>query len=298
MPFDFSAFEQELQNKVFCIVGLGLIGGSYAKALKKLGVRKVMAVDCDAVTLRQAQQDGVIDEGYLTGGAYLALADIIIFAVYPSAINEFLKVNAWHLKPGTLVTDVAGVKAGWLAQSVALLPSGVDFVAGHPMAGREGSGYAQADADIFQNANYLVVPRKDNKATNILWLERFAKALGCKQVVTIEAERHDEIMAYTSNLPHLLAVAMINSESFRSESKNFIAGSFRDATRVADINATLWSELLLANSANLLTELTRLEQELQTWRRALLEQDRTTMVRMLEAAARKRKALTDDNSTS
>ena len=291
MPSDFSGFKETVKQKTFGIVGLGLIGGSYAKALQKIGVEKVIGVDSSASTIKQALVDKVIIEGYTQGGTFLRNVDVVIFAVYPAVISEFLQRNRQWFKHKVVMTDVAGIKSGWLEQIDELLPEGSDFVSGHPMAGREGNGYLQASDEIFKNANYLIVPRSSNQPENVKWLQNFAYALGCKTVASIDEKRHDEIMAYTSNLPHLLAVALINSQSLQADSKNFIAGSFRDATRVADINADLWAELFMGNKDNVLQEMEYLERELQAWRSVLTNEDMTELKKMLARAAIKRKAL-------
>ena len=283
--------DKELKDIVFCIVGLGLIGGSYAKALRRLGVKKIIAVDSDKAVLAQALEEGVIDAPCSVPDESLHEADVIIFAVYPAVICDFVKKNVQHFKPGVLLTDAAGIKGDIIEGIDDLLGPGMDFVAGHPMAGREGSGFAQSAAEIFDGANYIVVPRPCNDQENVTWLKKFAKVLGCKKVVEVSRERHDQIIAYTSNLPHLLAVSLVNSKSMNDETKYFIAGSFRDATRVADINAELWTDLFLYNKENVLAEINSFQEQLTRWTEALEKGDTETLKVMMQSAAGKRKAL-------
>ena len=283
--------DKELKDIVFCIVGLGLIGGSYAKALRRLGAKKIIAVDSDKAVLEQALEEGVIDVPCSVPDESLHEADVIIFAVYPAVICDFVKKNVQHFKPGVLLTDAAGIKGDMIEGIDDLLGPGMDFVAGHPMAGREGSGFAQSAAEIFDGANYIVVPRPCNDQENVTWLKEFAKVLGCKKVVEVSRQRHDQIIAYTSNLPHLLAVSLVNSKSMNDETKYFIAGSFRDATRVADINAELWTDLFLYNRENVLAEITSFQEQLARWTEALEKGDTEALKVMMQSAAGKRKAL-------
>lgn len=287
----FSSMDKELKDTVFCIVGLGLIGGSYAKALRRLGVKKIIGVDSDKAVLGQALKEDVIDATCSVPDESLQEADVIIFAVYPAVIYDFVKKNVQYFKTGVLLTDAAGIKGDIIEGIDELLSADMDFVAGHPMAGREGRGFSQSAAEIFDGANYIVVPRPGNHQDNINWLKKFAQTLGCKRVVEVSRQQHDRIIAYTSNLPHLLAVSLVNSKSMNDETKCFIAGSFRDATRVADINAELWTDLFLYNRENVLAEIKSFQEQLARWTEALEKGDAETLKLMMQSAASKRKAL-------
>lgn len=279
------------QELTFAIVGMGLIGGSYAKALRRLGVQRIIGVDTDGAVLQQAQAQGIIDRGLVAAGAELAAADIVICSVYPAATRGFVASAVPFLKEDVLITDATGVK-GTLPEDVQrLLTGGQEFIAGHPMAGRQGSGLGMSQAEIFDGANYIVVPAAFNSPAAIEWLQAFARALGCGQVVSVAAAEHDKIIAYTSNLPHALAVALINSASYNEHTRYFIAGSFRDGTRVADINPGLWSDLFLANRDNVLQELAALQQQLERWQTALAAADAPALQAMMREAAIKRKDL-------
>lgn len=287
----FSSIDKELKDMVFCIVGLGLIGGSYAKALRRLGVKKIIAVDSDKDVLAKASAGGIIDVPCFVPDKTLQEADVIIFAVYPAVIRDFVKKNVQYFKSDALLTDAAGIKGNIIEEIDGLLGADMDFVAGHPMAGREGSGFGQSAAEIFDGANYIVVPRRCNNIDNVHWLKKFALALGCKRVAEVSREQHDRIIAYTSNLPHLLAVSLVNSKSMNNDTKCFIAGSFRDASRVADINAELWTDLFLYNRENVLAEIANFQEQLMHWTEALENEDAETLKEMMRSAADKRKAL-------
>ena len=155
-------FSKNLQEQCFAVIGLGLMGGSYAKALRRAGVKNIIGVDTDKQVLKTALAEGVIDGFYQNAGAYLSQADVIICCVYPEAVTEFLKQAAPFIKRGALVTDVAGRKANLPYEAQQLMPEGAEFISGHPMAGRQGSGYAMSQAEVFDGANYLIVPTEAN----------------------------------------------------------------------------------------------------------------------------------------
>lgn len=275
----------------FAIVGLGLIGGSYAKALRKLEVKRIIGVERNAETLRQAAELGIIDEALTEAGPRLAQADVVVCAIYPEAIAGFVKNNARYFAPHVLITDVAGIKGDMIRQVQEALPPGMEFISGHPMAGRQSSGLGMADAAIFANANYIVVPTPRNTPQAAAWLERFALALGCARTVRVTPEEHDRTIAFTSNLPHITAVALMDSASYNEKTKYFVAGSFRDGTRVADINPELWCGLFLANKDKVADEIDKYMEQLTLWRDALRAGDGEMLKTLMRTAAARRKEL-------
>lgn len=279
------------QKLCFAVVGVGLIGGSYVKALRKLQVRRIIGIDREEKVLRQAVEQGLLDVALTAGDSTLAEADVIICALYPDAVESFVKANAGFFKPGVLLTDVAGVKGDLPARVQALLAPGMEFISGHPMAGRQSSGFAMSDAAIFQGANYIVVPDRHNTEQAVRWLEQFALALGCRHTVRVTPQEHDGIIAYTSNLPHAAAVALINSQSYSDKTPFFVAGSFRDATRVADINPDLWTLLFLSNKEAVADKIDEYISQLKLWRDALRDGDGKQLHEMMRRAAARRKEL-------
>lgn len=283
--------QRKLQDITFAIIGLGLIGGSYAKALKNLKVKNVVGVDSNPIVAMMAKDEGFITENCNESMEPLKAADVIICALYPAAVLNFVRENVQYFKKNILFTDVIGIKGELLEQVDELLGSEQDFVSGHPMAGREGQGYGQSAAEIFNNANYILVPRPHNSTEKIAWLKNFAYELGCKNVVVVTPKEHDEIIAYTSNLPHVMAVALINSDSMTPNNKYFIAGGFRDATRVADINVALWADLFVNNRENVIGEIIKLQKQLNRWVNALEKGDKKELEQMMSSAKAKRKDL-------
>ena len=283
--------EKPLRDLTFAIVGLGLIGGSYAKALRNLKVRKILGMDISHGVARACLNANMIDEVIEADGSNLKEADVIICSVYPEAIVSFVQQNVQNFAEGMLMTDATGVKGTMPHEIQALLPEGCEFISGHPMAGRQGSGLGMSDAAIFNNSNYIIVPTEKNTPEAVSWLEEFAKALGCARSVKVSMEDHDKIIAYTSDLPHITAVALVNSASYNENTQYFIAGGFRDATRVADINPDLWSDLFLSNRANVIAEIENYQKQLERWKKAIENNDREALKEIMREAGPRRRQL-------
>ena len=283
--------EKPLRDLTFAIVGLGLIGGSYAKALRNLKVRKILGMDISHGIARACLNANMIDEIVEADGSNLKEADVIICSVYPEAIVSFVQQNVQNFAEGMLMTDATGVKGTMPHDIQALLPEGCEFISGHPMAGRQGSGLGMSDAAIFDNSNYIIVPTEKNTPEAVSWLEEFAKALGCARSVKVSMEDHDKIIAYTSDLPHITAVALVNSASYNENTQYFIAGGFRDATRVADINPDLWSDLFLSNRANVIAEIENYQKQLERWKKAIENNDREALKEIMREAGPRRRQL-------
>lgn len=283
--------EKPLRDLTFAIVGLGLIGGSYAKALRNLKVRKILGMDISHGIARACLNANMIDEIVEADGSSLKEADVIICSVYPEAIVSFVQQNVQNFAEGMLMTDATGVKGTMPHDIQALLPEGCEFISGHPMAGRQGSGLGMSDAAIFDNSNYIIVPTEKNTPEAVSWLEEFAKALGCARSVKVSMEDHDKIIAYTSDLPHITAVALVNSASYNENTQYFIAGGFRDATRVADINPDLWSDLFLSNRDNVIAEIENYQNQLERWKKAIENNDREALKEIMREAGPRRRQL-------
>ena len=283
--------EKPLRDLTFAIVGLGLIGGSYAKALRNLKVRKILGMDISHGIARACLNANMIDEVVEEDGSNLKEADIIICSVYPEAVMGFVRQNVQNFAEGMLMTDATGVKGTMPREIQELLPEGCEFISGHPMAGRQGSGLGMSEAAIFNNSNYIIVPTEKNTPEAVSWLEEFAKALGCARSVKVSMEDHDKIIAYTSDLPHITAVALVNSASYNENTQYFIAGGFRDATRVADINPDLWSDLFLSNRENVIAEIENYQSQLERWKKAIVENDREALKEIMREAGPRRRML-------
>lgn len=278
-------------NINIAIVGMGLIGGSYAEALMELKAKKIYGIDVDNIALNRALALGIIHEGYIKAQYPLSKADLVIIALYPKDTVNFIKDNVDNFKQGAVITDSCGVKASILKDINSILTTSVDFVGGHPMAGREAKGIGQASKDIFKDSNYIITPVERNKEKNIKLIEDMARKIGCKNVVRVSPKEHDIIISYTSQLPHIIAVSLMNSDICSDMVDLFIGGSFRDATRVAAINSDLWLQLFNLNLENLVNEIEKFEKVLFKIKEAIKSGDNNTIECILKSADENRRKM-------
>ena len=291
MTNEISILEKNIEDLVFAIVGVGLIGGSYGKYLRKFKVKKIIGIDINEDYLNKALDENIIDEAYENPNEALKKADVIIFSIYPSTLVNFIKNNVKYFKENVLLTDATGIKGKLIKEIEPLLGENMDFVFGHPMAGREGVGVGQSTGEMFKGASYILVPTSRNKEENILWMENFINLLGCKDYIKVSPEKHDEIISYTSQLPHVMAVALVNSSNMDEDANYFIGGGYRDTTRVADINEDLWADLFLDNKKFIVEEIKKLEIQLEEWRDALETDDANKLKNMMKMATIKRRGI-------
>lgn len=275
------------------IVGLGVIGGSFALALKEQKEFSVylMGIDPDSKTLNRALHEGVIDYGEKTNQKILKQADLVIITLYPSDLFHFIEMHRNEFKEGAIITDTTGVKGNLVDQILSIIPEEVDFIFGHPMAGKESQGFAYADGTIFQNANYLMTPVETNKRKNIHFLINLLKSIGFKRVSEVNPQKHDEMIAFVSQLCHILAVSLINSDQPERDTVHFIGDTYRELTRIAKINAPLWNELFLYNKDKLLTAMENFQNQFTLLKEAIEQGDQTTLISLLEEATSRRKLL-------
>lgn len=270
------------------VIGLGLIGGSLAKAIKKNTTHTVLGKDINEETMKKATLTGAID-GELTD---ISLADLLIVSLYPSATVKFIEENADKIKKGAIVTDVSGVKKSVCDKLFPLAEEkGFSFIGGHPMAGVEFSGFDYSKDALFKNASMILVPSKKESIGNCELLSELFKLLGFTRIQFTTPEEHDKMIALTSQLAHVISSAYVKSPSALNH-KGFSAGSFRDMTRVARLNESLWSELFFANKENLLTEIDGLIEHLIEYKTALSEDDEEMMIELLKEGT-KRKLLSE-----
>ena len=242
------------QSKHLLIVGLGLLGGSYAMALKKQGYT-VSAITRDPESIAYALEHGLIDRGTTDiDEDLIADADVVVFALYPHVLMNWIREHGHLLKAGTMVTDVTGVKGCVVYDIQAMLPHGVEFISAHPMAGREVSGVQNSDDAIFRGANYIVVPTEKNTSDAIELCKDLGKTLGFASISVLTPEKHDTMIAFLSQLTHCIAVSLMCAND-DPDLVQYTGDSFRDLTRIANINDEMWSELFLANRDALLHEM-------------------------------------------
>lgn len=236
------------------IVGLGLLGGSYAEALTKAGFK------VNAITKEQSSVDFALKKGIISYGTtkvdkeLIGSAELVIFALYPHIFTEWIDKYQQYLKPGAVITDVTGVKGCIVDKIQALLRPDVEFIAAHPMAGREVCGVENSSAEIFKGANYIVVPTEKNTAGAVELCRDLGEKLGFHQVAELSVEMHDEMIAFLSQLTHCIAVTLMCCNN-TPDLEYYTGDSFRDLTRIARINDEMWSELFLDNRDALLNEM-------------------------------------------
>lgn len=276
-----------LKDKRILIVGLGLIGGSYAKGLSAKGF-KVSGLDLDGATFKYALENKFIDNDGLDKEQLLKRSDIVVLALYPNKIVSFLKENQKYFKLGCVITDTSGVKSSLVAPIVNALREDVDFVFSHPMAGKESKGIFNANAEVFKEANFIITPIKNNEKASIEVVKEIAKALEFKNIEIISVEEHDKIISFLSQLTHAIAVSLMNSK----ETDNFIrytGDSFRDLTRIAKINENLWPELFLLNKDFLIEDIDLFINELENLKNKIKTNDEEGLKKLFVQATERRK---------
>lgn len=273
------------------IVGLGVIGGSYAMALKEAGYNEVYGIDKNIDTLNKAKALGIIKEGYEDGKEIVSEADLIVLAVYPDLVKSFISNNKENFKDNAIITDVTGIKQLFINEVLDILPDNIDFVFAHPMAGREKKGIDYATNTVFKDANFLITVTGKNKIESLELIEELAYKMGFKHVKRICPKYHDEMIAFTSQLPHALAVALINSDIEGRNTGEFIGDSYRDLTRIANINETLWSQLFLGNKENLLQAIYNFEEELDKIKSCLENEDKEALQELFIKSSVRREKL-------
>ena len=264
------------KNTKILIVGLGVIGGGYAKALSKKGYK----VKC--ITKDQSDIDYALERGIVVGGssfpdpALIAEADLVVIALYPTVFIEWIKENQKYLHPGAIITDVTGVKDGIVGEVQSLLRNDVEFIAAHPMAGRERSGIEYSDDKVFIGANYIVTPTEKNTPEAIALCKKLGEELGFAKISELSPAEHDAMIAFLSQLTHVIAVTLMTCNTSEGLEK-YTGDSFRDLTRIAKINENMWSELFLCNKDALLSQMDAFMNEFALFRSMIDEGDSDAM---------------------
>ncbi len=274
-------------SKNILIVGLGLIGGSYAKALRRLGF-KISAITINPEDIDYAVENGIIDEGFTEPlPEVLEKAELIIFALYPKVFIDWIEKYQQHLKSGALLTDVTGVKASVVYKIQEMLRPDVEFIAAHPMAGKEVYGVRNSDPKIFHGANYIVTPTEKNTESAIEDCLELGRLMGFNRVSVLTPEKHDEMIGFVSQLTHCIAVSLMNCYD-GEKLQDYTGDSFRDLTRIARINDEMWSELFLLNKETLLEQMDKFLSEFGKLRDTLENGDRETMREMMRISTARR----------
>ena len=253
------------------VIGLGIMGGSIVKALKKSGKYYVIGYNRTTDISQRALADKAVDE--IWDGASPLDADITVLAVNPNVTYDLFNTLPALLKKGSILTDICGVKAELVKKGEAVGKEyGIHFIGGHPMAGRERSGYDYSTEDLFFNRSYIFTETVNTNKEALNILSQMALDIGCSDVTITSPEYHDKMIAYTSQIPHILAGAYMNSPTSATH-KGYSAGSYHDVSRVASVDENLWSQLFLQNKDNLLYEIDILIRNLQDYKEAVTRND-------------------------
>ena len=278
-------------SKKILIVGLGLLGGSYAKALKRFGFH-ISAITKEQSSIDYALKEKIIDEGTTEIDARLiGESDLVIFALYPHVFVEWIRDNQHLLKSGALITDVTGVKGSVVYKIQDMLRSDVEFIAAHPMAGREVSGVENSTEKMFVGANYIVTPTAKNSPEAIQTCMELGRLLGFSNVTALSPEEHDEMIGFLSQLTHCIAITLMTCND-KENMEKFTGDSFRDLTRIARINDAMWSELFMENKDALLEQMTLFADKFNELK-VMIENGRVEDMRQMMRHSTARRALFD-----
>ncbi|MEG1526465.1 MAG: prephenate dehydrogenase [Erysipelotrichaceae bacterium] len=275
------------QKTKFLIVGLGLIGGSYALGLSKKGYH-VRAIDTNQLSIDYALNHQMIEAGSTFDIELIQNADVIIFGLYPNTMIDWIATYQSYFTPGILLTDVSGVKMNVIDKIQDSLRSDVEFIGSHPMAGKEVSGVTYSDDTIFKIANFIITPTALNSQKAITFLNEFANLLEFEHITCLSPEKHDEMIGFVSQLTHVIAVSLMNTND-NTHLVEYTGDSFRDLTRIAKINENLWSELFFLNKDNLIREIEDFDHELNHLKEKLIANDEQGLKELFIQATLRRK---------
>ena len=279
------------KNKKILIVGLGLLGGSFASALSDAGYH-VSALDLNEDSINYAIQNNIIKDGSTkVSEEYVNNFDIIIFALYPHVLVDWLKQYQSYIKVGATVTDVTGIK-GWLVNEIkSFIRKDINLVLAHPMAGREVYGVKNSDKNIFIGANYIITPLEDTNEEAIKEVYAIGEVLNFKNIVRLSVEEHDEMIGFLSQLTHCIAISLMTCK----ESEHLVeytGDSFRDLTRIAKINENMWTELFLLNKEELINQMDLFLKQF-TKLKEYIEEEKTEKMKEMMILSTKRRSYFD-----
>jgi prephenate dehydrogenase len=283
-----------LETYTVGIVGLGLMGGAIALALRSEGIigttGRILAYDRNPDTLAQAQAEGVIDEGMYSPESMLVQCDLVFLCLTPTRLLRFMESQMAVFQPGTLITDIAGIKGSIVAAVEHTLRADLDFIPGHPMAGSELGGFTHAKHCRFHGKNYILTPLKRNKPENLALLKTLIYRMGFSRITETSAQEHDRKIAFTSQLCHVIAAALVDCEA-DTEITRFGGGSFEDLTRIAMLNAPMWTELFIENREELLQRIEQFEGSLARLKRYIAQKAGPELEQCLQTVRERRAAM-------
>ena len=270
------------------IIGLGLMGASFAKRLSPQKDKTIYGIDQNEQTIQTALELNIIKEGSTDPDKLIKKCNLIILALYPTMIKPWIVENQQYLESGTILMDISGVKTNIVEPVQAILREDLELISIHPMCGRESRGIDFAQADIFDNVNYIIVPTDKNTPKAIKAAKQLGKDLRVKNISILSCEEHDRMIGFLSQLTHVIAVSLMNTHD-NSHLVEYTGDSFRDLTRIATINEDLWSELFLLNKDILLDEIDQFLDATKHFRDSLEKEDIDEMKRLFIQSTNRRK---------
>lgn len=270
------------------IIGLGLMGASFAKRLSPQKDKTIYGIDQNKQTIQTALELNIIEEGSTDPDKLIKKCNLIILALYPTMIKPWIVENQQYLESGTILMDISGVKTNIVEPVQAILREDLELISIHPMCGRESRGINFAQADIFDNANYIIVPTNKNTPKAIEAAKQLGKDLRVKNISILSCKEHDRMIGFLSQLTHVIAVSLMNTHD-NSHLVEYTGDSFRDLTRIATINEDLWSELFLLNKDILLDEIDQFLDATKHFRDSLEKEDIDEMKRLFIQSTNRRK---------
>ena len=276
-----------INYKKVLIVGLGMIGGSYAQKLSSLGF------EVGALARRQETLDYALEKGYIAHGRldvtrdYVSQFDLVVSALYPKAFLAWVEKYQDFLKSGAVITDVTGVKRAVVPAVQGMLRPDLEFVPAHPMAGSERSGVEYADCRVFAGANFIITPTERNTPEGIELIRTLGCILGFRHIAVLTPEQHDEMIGFLSQLTHCIAVTLMDCKESEHLAE-YTGDSFRDLTHIARINENMWTELFLENRDELLSQMDLFLEKVTQLRNALAAGDAETMKEMMRLSTYRR----------
>lgn len=275
------------KDKKILIIGLGLIGGSYAQGLSKKGYQ-VGALDPNEQSIKYGLDNNIIIWGQSSETKeYIEMFDILIFAVYPHVFIEWIEKYQSYIKSGAIITDAIGIKTWVIDNVLKILRDDIDYVGGHPMAGKEVYGVQNSDCNIFKNANYIITPTEKSNEESVQVVREIGEILEFKNIVVLKKEDHDEMIGFLSQLTHCIAVALMTCKD-SEHLVEYTGDSFRDLTRIARINENMWSELFLLNKEELLKQITLFEEQLSKLKQTIEDENVDEMKKIMKLSTLRR----------
>lgn len=260
---------KRMGNMNIAIIGLGVIGGSIAKALSTTKEMTIYGIDINESTLQQAIFEKTIDPSTSQLLDILPNSDVVFICLLPHQIPSYIEKYSAYFKEDAILVDVSSIKGVLVDKILPVLPSNVDFIFTHPMRGSEKTGYESSSQDLFIGANIIVTPTSKNKNENIEKIELLYETMGAKKAIHLSPSEHDRQVAYVSHLPHAIAVALMNSSIENDNIRKVTGSSFKDITRIADINSELWTDIFMDNNTYLIENIEKFEKELSKIKTAL-----------------------------